>query len=94
MDDLTDKLQEDYEKLIGEESDKKQFIRSLTWGFALLFDTKVDTVDKKKNYVKLLLKQHLKYGKDKSNTKTYAKYKQHPSVVDEQVPEKTKNQTI
>ena len=48
MDDLTDKLQEDYEKLIGEESDKKQFIRSLTWGFALLFDTKVDTVDKKK----------------------------------------------
>ena len=30
VDDLTDKLQEDYEKLIGEESDKKQFIRSLT----------------------------------------------------------------
>ena len=42
VDGLTNKLQEDYEELIGEDSDKKHFIRSLTRYFALLLNTKVD----------------------------------------------------
>ena len=60
MDDLTNKLQEDYEELIGEDSDKKRFIRSLTRVFALLLNTKVDTVDKIKKILKIAIETTLK----------------------------------
>ena len=60
VDDLTNKLQEDYEELIGEDSDKKRFIRSLTRVFALLLNTKVDTVDKIKKILKIAIETTLK----------------------------------
>ena len=60
VDDLTNKLQEDYEELIGEDSDKKRFIRSLTRVFALLLNTKVDTVDKIKKILKIAVGTTLK----------------------------------
>ena len=60
MDDLTNKLQEDYEELIGEDSDKKRFIRSLTQPFALLLNTKVDTVNKIKKILKIAIETTLK----------------------------------
>ena len=60
VDDLTNKLQEDYEELIGEDSDKKRFIRSLTQVFALLLNTKVDTVDKIKKKLKIAVGTTLK----------------------------------
>ena len=47
---VTNRLQEDYDELIGDDTDKKRFIKSLTRVFALLLNTKVNTVDKiKKN---------------------------------------------
>ena len=60
VDDLTNKLQEDYEELIGEDSDKKRFIRSLTRVFALLLNTKVDTVDEIKKILKIAIETTLK----------------------------------
>ena len=60
MDDLTNKLQGDYEELIGEDSDKKRFIRSLTRVFALLLNTKVDTVDEIKKILKIAIETTLK----------------------------------
>ena len=56
---VTNKLQEDYDELIGNNTDKKRFIKSLNRVFALFLNTKVDTVDKiKKNRtaVKMTLK--------------------------------------
>lgn len=50
VEEITNKLQENYEKLTGEDTDKKGFIKSLTRIFALLRNTKVDTVDKTKKY--------------------------------------------
>ena len=43
---MTNKLQEDYDELIGNNTDKKRFIKSLNRVFALFLNTKVDTVDK------------------------------------------------
>ena len=60
VDDLTNKIQGDYEELIGEDSDKKRFIRSLTRVFALLLNTKVDTVDKIKKILKIAIETTLK----------------------------------
>ena len=60
VDDLANKLQEDYEELIGEDNDKKRFDRSLTHVFALLLNTKVDTVDKIKKILKIAVGTTLK----------------------------------
>ena len=60
VDDLTNKLQEDYEELIGEDSDKKRFIRSLTRVFTLFLNTKVDNVDKIKKILKIATETTLK----------------------------------
>ena len=38
---LTNRLQEDFDKLIGEDNDKKHFIKVLTPIFVLLLNTKV-----------------------------------------------------
>ena len=53
LDNLTNRLQEDFDEIIGEKSDKKRFIKSLTHIFALLLYTKVDTVDKIKRIFKI-----------------------------------------
>ena len=46
MDNLTNKLQEDFDEIIGGDAEKKSFIRSLMHIFALLWNTKVDSVNK------------------------------------------------
>lgn len=47
---VTNRLQEDYDEMIGDDTNKKRFIKSLTRTFGLLLNTKVDTVGKiKKN---------------------------------------------
>ena len=43
---LTNKLQTELDETIGEDSEKRQFIRSLTKIFAILLNTRVETVDK------------------------------------------------
>ena len=57
---LTNKIQENYDKLIGEDTDKKRFIKSITRVFALLLNTKVDTVDKIKKILRIAIETTLK----------------------------------
>ena len=45
---LADQVQEEFEKLLDGESDKKRFLRALSKIFTLLLNTKVDTA--KKNF--------------------------------------------
>ena len=48
---MTNRLQEDLDELIGDDTDEKRFIKSLTRVFAVLLNTKVDTVNKKKKEI-------------------------------------------
>ena len=49
------RLQEDFDKIIGEDNNKKCFIKSLMCIFALLLNTKVDTVNKIKTILKIVV---------------------------------------
>ena len=60
LENLTSRLQDDFDKLIGEESDKKRFVKALTRIFALLLNTKVDTTDKIKRILRIAIKTTLK----------------------------------
>ena len=60
--DLSDVLQEKFEKLIAGDSDKKCFVRALSRIFALLLNTKVDTPEKIKRIIKIVIDY------DKNNT--------------------------
>ena len=51
---LSNQVQENFDKLIGEDTDKKRFIRALMRIFTLLLNTKVNTTEKIKKYLKLL----------------------------------------
>ena len=42
LENLTSRLQDDFEELIGEDTDKKRFVKALTRIFTLLLNTKVD----------------------------------------------------
>ena len=57
---VTNRLQEDYDELIGDDTDKKRFIKSLTRVFALLLNTKVNTVDKIKKILRIAVETTLK----------------------------------
>ena len=57
---LTSRLQEDFDELIGEDSDKKCFVKALTRIFALLLNTKVDTADKTKRILRIAVETTLK----------------------------------
>ena len=46
LDNLTNRLQEDFDEIIGGDAEKKSFIRSLMRIFALFWNTKVDSVNK------------------------------------------------
>lgn len=50
---LTNHVQKDFDELLGEDTDKKQFIKALTHTFALLLNTKVETADKMKKILKI-----------------------------------------
>lgn len=43
LDNLTNRLQEDFDEIIGEDNYKKSFMKSWTRIFALLLKTKIDT---------------------------------------------------
>ena len=60
LENLTNRLQEDFDELIGEDNDKKRFIKALTRIFALLLNTKVDTTDKIKRILKVAVETTLK----------------------------------
>ena len=57
---LTNRLQEDFDELIGDDNDKKRFVKALTRIFALLLNTKVDTTDKIKRILKIAIETTLK----------------------------------
>ena len=57
---LTNRLQEDFDELIGENNDKKRFTKTLVRIFALLLNTKVDTTDKIKRILKIVVETTLK----------------------------------
>ena len=60
LENLTSRLQEDFDELIGEDTDKKRFVKALTQIFALLLNTKVDTADKIKRILKIAIETTLK----------------------------------
>ena len=60
LENLTSRLQEDFDELIGECSDKKGFVKALTRIFALLLNIKVDTADKIKRILRIAVKTTLK----------------------------------
>ena len=60
LENLISRLQEDFDELIGEDTDKKHFVRALTCIFALLLNTKVDTADKIKRILRIAIKMALK----------------------------------
>ena len=61
---LSNRVQEDFDELIGEDTDKKRFIKALTSIFALLLNTKVDTTDKIKRILKTAVETTLKIWRE------------------------------
>ena len=57
---LANRVQEDFDEIIGEDTDKKRFIKALPLIFTLLLNTKVDTRDKLKKMLKIAVKTTLK----------------------------------
>ena len=57
---LSNHVQEDFDELISEDTDKKRFVKALTHIFASSFNTKVDTADKIKRILKIAIKTTLK----------------------------------
>ena len=66
---ILNQAQEEFDELLGEDTDKKQFLKSLSKIFALLLNTKVKTAEKIKKIIKIALETIVKYGQDKSNSK-------------------------
>ena len=60
LENLTSSLHEDFDELIGEDTDKKRFVKVLTHIFALLLNTKVVTTDKIKKILRIAIKTTLK----------------------------------
>ena len=57
---VTNRLQESFDELIGDDTNKKRFIKSLTRIFALLTNTKVGTVNKIKRVLRIAVETTLK----------------------------------
>ena len=60
LENLTNRLQEDFDELIGQDNDKKPFVKALTHIFALLLNTKVYTTNKIKRILKIAIETTLK----------------------------------
>ena len=70
---LSNCIQDGFDELIGEDTDKKRFIKALTHIFALLLNTKVDTADKIKKILKTAVETTLEMWQEQSSsTKTTA----------------------
>ena len=62
---ISDSVQEEFDKLIRDDSYKKQFLRVLLRIFALLLNTKVDSAEKIKRIIKTAIETtKKKYGKN------------------------------
>ena len=57
---LTYRIQEDFDEVIGEDTDKKQFIKALMHIFTPLLNTKVDTVDRFKRILQIAVETALR----------------------------------
>ena len=57
---LSNQVRENFDELIGEDTDKKRFIRALARIFALLLNTKVDTANKIKRILQIAAETTLK----------------------------------
>ena len=60
LDQISDSVQEEFDKLLSGDSDKKRFVRALSKRLALLLNTKVDTVEKIKRIIKIAIETTLK----------------------------------
>ena len=60
LENLTSSLHEDFDKLIGEDTNKKHFVKTLTCIFTLFLNTKVDRVDKIKRILRIIIEKTLK----------------------------------
>ena len=57
---ISDSVQEEFDEVISDYSDKKLFLRALSRIFALLLNTKVDTAEKIKRNLKIAIEMTLK----------------------------------
>ena len=57
---LSNRIQDKFYELIGEDTNKKRFIKALTRIFTLLLNTKVDAADKIKKILKIAVETTLK----------------------------------
>ena len=57
---LSNQVQEDFDELIGEDTNKKRFIKTLMHIFALILNTKLDTKNKIKRIIKIAIETTLK----------------------------------
>ena len=62
LENLTNRLQEDFDNLIGEDNDKKRFVKTLKQIFVLLLNTKVYTGDKIKRILRIAIETRLRIG--------------------------------
>ena len=60
LENLTSHPQEDFDKLIAEDNNKKQFVKVVTHNSALLLNTKVDKADKIKTILRIAIRTTLK----------------------------------
>ena len=64
LESLKNRGQEDFDELIGEDTNKKRFIKALTRVFALLLNTKVDSANKIKRILKIAVETTLKMHRE------------------------------
>ena len=57
---ISDSVQEEFEELIGGDSDRKRFVRALSKIFALLLNTRVDTAEKIMRIIKIAIEPTIK----------------------------------
>ena len=60
LENLTNRVQENFKEILGEDTDKKRFLKWLARIFTLLLNTKVDTADKIKRILKIAVETTLK----------------------------------
>ena len=64
LESLKNRVQEDFDELIGEDTNKKRFIKALTRIFVLLLNTKVDSANKIKRILKIAVETTLKMHRE------------------------------
>ena len=58
--DISDSVQEELDKLLSGDNDKKMFVKALSKIFTLLLNTRVDTSEKIKRIIKIAIETTLK----------------------------------